>query len=182
LATVPQAYLKFVADFRANLALPSRSPLFQRNRRPMTERDIFLDALEREDPAVRAAYLDTACAGRPALRRRVEELLRLHRQDSQFLNTPVLEQLAASEESLPFLKPATEPNSLGGLDHYEVLEVVGGGSTGIVLNTFRPRCWPWPVAATTANANGTVYLLRVDNLLHNESASKQYEGRETNAE
>jgi WD40 repeat protein/tRNA A-37 threonylcarbamoyl transferase component Bud32 len=98
----------------------------------MTEREIFLDALEREDPAARAAYLDAACAG-PALRRRVEELLRYHREDPAFLNVPAMEQLAAAEESLSFLGPPTEPGCLGRLDHYEVLEVVGRGGTGVVL-------------------------------------------------
>jgi WD40 repeat protein/tRNA A-37 threonylcarbamoyl transferase component Bud32 len=99
----------------------------------MTEREIFLDALEREDPAARAAYLDVACAGRPALRRRVEKLLRLHREDPTFLNVPALEQIAAAEESLAFLARPTEPGTRGRLDHYEVLEMVGHGSTGVVL-------------------------------------------------
>src|SRR6516164_4062709 len=99
----------------------------------MTERDIFLDALERDDPNARAAYLDAACAGQPGLRRRVEQLLRFHREDPAFLNVPAMEQLAAAEESLAFLGPPAEPGSLGRLDHYEVLEVVGRGGTGIVL-------------------------------------------------
>ena len=88
----------------------------------MTEREIFLDALEQEDPSARATYLDVVCAGRPALRRRVEELLRLHREDTAFLNVPAMEQMAAAERSLAFLRPPTEPRSLGRLDHYEVLE------------------------------------------------------------
>jgi WD40 repeat protein/tRNA A-37 threonylcarbamoyl transferase component Bud32 len=99
----------------------------------MTEREVFLNALEREDVAARAAYLDAACAGRPDLRRRVEQLLRVHREDPAFLNVPVMEQLAAAEESLAFLGPPGEPGSLGRLDHYEVLELVGRGGTGIVL-------------------------------------------------
>ena len=36
---------------------------------------IFMAALERTTPADRAAYLDEACAGNMALRRRVEALL-----------------------------------------------------------------------------------------------------------
>jgi tRNA A-37 threonylcarbamoyl transferase component Bud32 len=99
----------------------------------MTERDIFLNALERDDPAARAAYLDAACAGQPALRRRVEELLRRHREDTAFLNVPVMEQLAAAEESIAFLGQPAEPGSLGRLDRYEVLELVGRGGTGVVL-------------------------------------------------
>jgi WD40 repeat protein/serine/threonine protein kinase len=99
----------------------------------MTEREIFLDALERKDPTARAAYLAAACAGQPALRRRIEELLRFHLEDPAFLNTPVMEQLVAAEESLAFLGPPVEPGSLGRLDHYEVLEMVGRGGTGVVL-------------------------------------------------
>ncbi len=99
----------------------------------MTERTIFLGALEREDPGERAAYLDCACAGQPALRRQVEELLRSHREAGTFLDVPAPEQLAAAEQSLAFLGPPREPGALGRLDHYDVLEVVGRGGTGVVL-------------------------------------------------
>ncbi len=99
----------------------------------MTEREIFLDALEQDDPAARAAYLDAACAGRPALRRRVEDLLRSHQEADTFLDVPAMEQVAAADQSLAFLGPPREPGALGRLDHYEVLEVVGRGGTGVVL-------------------------------------------------
>src|SRR5262245_22202785 len=99
----------------------------------MTEREIFLDALEKDDPAARAAYLDAACAGRPALRQRIEELLRSHQEADTFLNVPAVEQLAAAESSLAFLGPPRESGALGRLDHYEVREVVGKGGTGVVL-------------------------------------------------
>jgi WD40 repeat protein/serine/threonine protein kinase len=99
----------------------------------MSEREIFLDALERKDPVARTAFLDSVCANRPALRRRLEELLRLHREDTTFLNVPALEQMAAAEGSLGFLRPPTDACSLGRLDHYEVLELVGRGGTGMVL-------------------------------------------------
>jgi WD40 repeat protein/serine/threonine protein kinase len=97
------------------------------------ERTIFLGALDREDPAERAAYLDAACAGQPALRRRIEDLLRSHAESESFLAVPAPEQLAAAEKSLDFLGPPREPGALGRLDHYEVLEVVGWGGTGVVL-------------------------------------------------
>jgi serine/threonine protein kinase len=99
----------------------------------MNERTIFLGALDREDPAERAAYLDAVCAGKPALRRRIEELLRSHREADTFLNVPAPEQIAAAEQSLAFLAPPREPGALGRLDHYEVLGVVGRGGTGVVL-------------------------------------------------
>jgi WD40 repeat protein/serine/threonine protein kinase len=99
----------------------------------VNERTIFLGALDLEDPAMRAAFLDSSCAGQPGMRQRVEELLRIHETGSSFLNTPALEQMAAAEESLRFLGPAREPSALGRLDHYEVLEVVGKGASGVVL-------------------------------------------------
>jgi serine/threonine-protein kinase len=78
----------------------------------MLERTNFLDALGREDPADRAAYLDAACAGQPALRERIEELLRSHQELGDFLDVPVLEQLTA-EQLLAFLKPPNEPDPPG---------------------------------------------------------------------
>jgi serine/threonine protein kinase len=99
----------------------------------MGERDIFLNALDREDPAARAAYLDAACAGRPDLRRRIARLLRAHQVGGSFLEESAPEQLARGDQALTFLEPAREPGSLGRLDHYDVLEVVGRGATGVVL-------------------------------------------------
>jgi hypothetical protein len=99
----------------------------------MSERSIFLNALDREDPAARAAYLDEACAGRPELRQRIERLLQLHQVQDTFLEVPAPEQLARGEQALAFLTPSHEPGALGRLDHFEVLEVVGRGATGVVL-------------------------------------------------
>jgi hypothetical protein len=61
----------------------------------MTERALFFNALARTDPAQRAAYLDTACAGDPALRARIEALLHSSDIAGDFLDTPAVEQLAA---------------------------------------------------------------------------------------
>ena len=41
----------------------------------MSERSLFLAALEYDEPAERSAYLERACAGEPALRAEVEKLL-----------------------------------------------------------------------------------------------------------
>ena len=41
----------------------------------MQEQSIFIEAVEKHDPAERAAFLDLACAGDRALRQRIEKLL-----------------------------------------------------------------------------------------------------------
>lgn len=64
----------------------------------MNERDIFLSALEIEDPADRQAHVQSACAGDAQLLASVEALLASHGQ-SQFLNTPVVEQMSEAESA-----------------------------------------------------------------------------------
>ena len=113
----------------------------------MTEETIFHAAREKPDPAERTAYLDEACALDPAMRQRVEALLKSH-EDPAFLKHPALEagspircgetqaptELGASGElDLGFLDPSDKPGALGRLDHYDVLAVVGQGGMGLVL-------------------------------------------------
>src|SRR5262245_1990562 len=105
----------------------------------MTERDIALAALDRYDPAERAAYLNQACAGDATLRERVEALLRSHEATVTFQKTPVLGKLDDDRQALNFLTPAQKPGLLGRLGHYEVLAVVGKGGMGLVLRAFDER-------------------------------------------
>jgi hypothetical protein len=104
----------------------------------MRERKILLETLEK-DPSERAAFLDEACAGDDKLRQGVETLLQLHAEPTPSLKVPALEQPAAAPgpegaaADLSFLAPSSKVGSLGRLDHYEVLGVVGKGGMGIVL-------------------------------------------------
>jgi serine/threonine protein kinase len=112
----------------------------------MNERTVFTTALEKENTAQRKEYLDEVCAGDPALRDRVDALLRSHEREGPFLDEPAAQQLAAqgvTQEEMPaatedgpsldFLTPSEKPGSLGRLGHYEIQEIIGQGGMGIVL-------------------------------------------------
>jgi serine/threonine protein kinase/tetratricopeptide (TPR) repeat protein len=90
----------------------------------MVEHSIFIEALEREDPAERAAYLDQACGRDPALRRRLERLLQRHQQAESFLESPAL--VATVSEPIRQL-----PGTMIG--PYKVLEQIGEGGFGVVF-------------------------------------------------
>src|SRR5262249_22553836 len=65
---------------------------------------------------------------------------------------------AAPVEALAVLAPSCEPGSLGRLDHYEVLEVVGRGGMGVVFrarDTKLQRLVAITVLAPQLAANGT---------------------------
>jgi hypothetical protein len=125
----------------------------------MSERTIFMAALEKSTPEQRAAFLDEACAGDAALRQRIAALLRSHEQGGSFLGQPVPERVAAAlakpegeaetqgqppdpdagREALHFLTPTDKPGVLGRLGHYDILEVIGQGGMGVVLRAFDAR-------------------------------------------
>jgi WD40 repeat protein len=122
----------------------------------MNEESLFIEALEVRDPAERAAFLDTACAGDAATRDRLQRLLEQHERAGDFLIKPAPQRLAEGQaadadapnqtrtgpssadgdEGLDFLTPSEQPDSLGRLGHYDVLEVIGRGGMGIVLRAF----------------------------------------------
>ncbi|MFO0957042.1 MAG: serine/threonine-protein kinase [Isosphaeraceae bacterium] len=55
---------------------------------PNRVKEIFLEAAERRDRALRIAYLDRACGGDDELRNRVEALLRSHDEGGSILDVP----------------------------------------------------------------------------------------------
>jgi len=111
----------------------------------MSERSIFMAALEHDIPTERSAYLDEACSGDAALRQRVEALLASHEQGGSFLARPVPERLA--EKPVPAgppeetcgqapaaaVPPRPFPEGLGSrIGPYKLLQEIGEGGMGIV--------------------------------------------------
>src|SRR4051794_29557791 len=87
---------------------------------------IFNEALDLDSPAHRAAYLDRACAGDPALRARVETLLAVHDRAGGFLEPPP--QAPTTAAAPP--EPAEPAGTLIG--PYKLLEAIGEGGMGVV--------------------------------------------------
>jgi serine/threonine protein kinase len=91
----------------------------------MQEQSIFIEALERQDPAERATFLDQVCAGDSALRQRIERLLARHQQAGSFLESPAAPRLSPDDE-LSSEGPGTR------IGPYKLLQQIGEGGMGTV--------------------------------------------------
>src|SRR5947208_1701112 len=98
----------------------------------MTERDIFIAALQKEDVAERQAYLDEACADQPALRQQVENLLRLHEGAGSFLEKPAA--TSAATGAFPGADDQGSSRETPGaiIGSYKLIEQIGEGGMGTV--------------------------------------------------
>jgi serine/threonine protein kinase/Tfp pilus assembly protein PilF len=90
----------------------------------MTERTIFLAALDIDDPAERAAYVDRACGDNAGLRAQVEGLLNAHEQPAGFMARPAPALVTIDHPA------AEEPGTVIG--PYKLLEQIGEGGFGVV--------------------------------------------------
>src|SRR6266704_4339622 len=92
----------------------------------MQEQSIFIEALEKEDAAERAAFLDRACAGEPALRERLGRLLARHQQGGSFLESPAAPAVTVEE-------PSVTERAGTVIGPYKLLEQIGEGGFGVVF-------------------------------------------------
>ena len=105
----------------------NRSGNLQAETNSMSERSIFIAALEKDDAAERAAYLDQACAGDAPLRERIERLLKAHEPADSFLERgPAV--LDATDNYEPI---AERPGTVIG--PYKLMEQIGEGGMGLVF-------------------------------------------------
>jgi tetratricopeptide (TPR) repeat protein/serine/threonine protein kinase len=100
----------------------------------MTERDLFIAALQKDDPEQRRAFLEAACAGRPGLRQQIEDLLRLQEQAGSFLQGHAASAVTGAFVPSPAeqtLAAAEQPGTV--LGPYKLLEQIGEGGFGVVF-------------------------------------------------
>ncbi len=88
----------------------------------LPEDEIFASAVEIDDVAARTEFLDQACRGNPNLRRSIDELLALHHNGEEFLDTPILRaaQGVGRFQSGAMVGP------------YRLVEQIGEGGFGVV--------------------------------------------------
>ncbi len=92
----------------------------------MQERDIFIKAIQEDDPHKRAADLDASCRGDADLRYRVEQLLTEHQREEGFIldDPPITPDAAVIE---PFFELTGTV-----IGRYELAELIGEGGFGVV--------------------------------------------------
>jgi len=93
----------------------------------LSEKTIFFDALELNDPAARGCYLDQVCANNPELRQSVDALLYASEQANHFIDQPPVKLSSPAGE--------TTPDEWVGsmLGPYRLMEQIGEGGFGLVF-------------------------------------------------
>ena len=98
----------------------------------MKERDIFIAALQKDDPVQRQVYLEDVCGHDHDLRQQVKELLQMYEGAGSFLQRPAVKAAdAGAIQETGELRPLTE--SIGTvIGPYKLLQQLGEGGMGTV--------------------------------------------------
>ena len=91
----------------------------------MTEQDIYIEAMNRQDAAERRRFLDAACGDNDELRNRLEKLIQHTEKIGNFLEDPP-QPLAPAEMPLVSEEPGTQ------IGPYKIREQIGEGGMGAV--------------------------------------------------
>src|SRR5436190_13255988 len=101
--------------------------MFRQNVNPEgSAHSIFNNALELDDPAARARYVNEACAGDTDLSERVEKLLRAHDEAGGFFSQP------SKPAAADFTSTMLTEKSGDIIGRYKLLEQIGEGGCGVV--------------------------------------------------
>jgi serine/threonine protein kinase/Tol biopolymer transport system component/tetratricopeptide (TPR) repeat protein len=93
---------------------------------PTDIKSIFWNAIEKKTTKERVAYLDQMCASDSDLRMKIEDLLRLHDNAGDFLESPVIDPDVTLND-----QPGTEGPGTA-IGHYKLLEKIGEGGMAVV--------------------------------------------------
>ena len=112
----------------------------------MNEQEIYIEALERTNPADRKAFLDDACAGDPALRECVEHLIRQSDQLGSFLEHPPLEAITGvadgRDATLLLANGSTEDDEALSIEHQAMNQNPADPDEEIALGYLEPATRP----------------------------------------
>jgi len=86
---------------------------------------IFSEAIEKQTPEERAAYLDEVCGNDAKLRSKIDTLLKAHEQAGSFMN------ISDREPDVTLVAPSIEGAGTK-IGRYELLELIGEGGMGLV--------------------------------------------------
>ncbi len=98
-----------------------------------SEETIFEAAIQKSNPAERAAYLEGACGGDLELRRRVEALMRSHQQSGGHLDSSAHDAGSITADiDAPLDHPPIAEGPGARIGPYKLLQQIGEGGMGVV--------------------------------------------------